>query len=346
MIRRPPRSTLFPYTTLFRSDNLDILNLEQLKESMKECDIVIHLAAIRGPYQGKKFSDYFDLIVGTSTGGIIALALANNIDAQEIVTFYKMHGPSIFSKRPLTVKEKLIKALRRTVQPEISARDIMSREYKTTTDFETINKVKTDMIKYNIAEMPILKKDRLVGIVTRGDLDKAIYHGLGHSKAKGYMTRDVICVSENTPLSSIKRIFFENNIGRVPVLKNNKIVGIVRRNNILGIKPKRTNLSLSASSTVKYSSESVGSIFINLRAKIKQRIVDYAKTDSLELLEAGFVVLSNDQFHRISDKVREDVGFLDSKRIYFEWNEWLKRDRKITRLNSSHTDISRMPSSA
>src|SRR5687767_15641395 len=26
MIRRPPRSTLFPYTTLFRSDNLIIIN--------------------------------------------------------------------------------------------------------------------------------------------------------------------------------------------------------------------------------------------------------------------------------------------------------------------------------
>src|SRR5256885_6846948 len=30
MIRRPPRSTLFPYTTLFRSENLEAL-LEQLR---------------------------------------------------------------------------------------------------------------------------------------------------------------------------------------------------------------------------------------------------------------------------------------------------------------------------
>src|SRR3712207_7242887 len=28
MIRRPPRSTLFPYTTLFRSDNIDLKTLE------------------------------------------------------------------------------------------------------------------------------------------------------------------------------------------------------------------------------------------------------------------------------------------------------------------------------
>src|SRR3712207_8681130 len=32
MIRRPPRSTLFPYTTLFRSDVLGLLHSDQLAE--------------------------------------------------------------------------------------------------------------------------------------------------------------------------------------------------------------------------------------------------------------------------------------------------------------------------
>lgn len=40
--------------------------------------------------------DYFDLIVGTSTGGIIALGLAAGLSAQEVVDFYVEHGPRIF----------------------------------------------------------------------------------------------------------------------------------------------------------------------------------------------------------------------------------------------------------
>src|SRR3712207_8030280 len=36
MIRRPPRSTLFPYTTLFRSNQIEILELvKELNEKLK-----------------------------------------------------------------------------------------------------------------------------------------------------------------------------------------------------------------------------------------------------------------------------------------------------------------------
>lgn len=68
---------------------------------------------------------------------------------------------------------------------------------------------------------------------------------------------------------------------------------------------------------------------ILLRAKIKETIVEVAKkTKMLDLLEADFVVRSNDEFHKISDKIKQEVGSLDSKRIFFEWNEWLKTSIK------------------
>lgn len=45
---------------------------------------------------GGNITDYFDLIVGTSTGGIIALGLGMGLTAGEILNFYEAHGPSIF----------------------------------------------------------------------------------------------------------------------------------------------------------------------------------------------------------------------------------------------------------
>ena len=45
---------------------------------------------------GENIANYFDLIVGTSTGGIIALGLGLGLSAKEVLTFYEKHGPSIF----------------------------------------------------------------------------------------------------------------------------------------------------------------------------------------------------------------------------------------------------------
>jgi hypothetical protein len=49
---------------------------------------------------GRRVVDHFDLIAGTSTGGIIALALGLGISAEEIVGFYEKFGPEVFSQHP------------------------------------------------------------------------------------------------------------------------------------------------------------------------------------------------------------------------------------------------------
>ena len=45
---------------------------------------------------GENIANYFDLIVGTSTGGIIALGLGLGLSAKEILAFYEESGPLIF----------------------------------------------------------------------------------------------------------------------------------------------------------------------------------------------------------------------------------------------------------
>lgn len=66
---------------------------------------------------------------------------------------------------------------------------------------------------------------------------------------------------------------------------------------------------------------------IQLRASITSTLVDVAtKSERLDLLEAPFVIKSNDMYHILAEKVKAEVGSLDSKKILFEWNEWLKRE--------------------
>ena len=63
---------------------------------------------------------------------------------------------------------------------------------------------------------------------------------------------------------------------------------------------------------------------IILRAKMKEALVNYSKFNK-NILEARFVIAANDHYHRISEGVKKEIGYLEPKRIYFEWEEWLKR---------------------
>ncbi|MCD4666569.1 type II/IV secretion system ATPase subunit [archaeon] len=64
---------------------------------------------------------------------------------------------------------------------------------------------------------------------------------------------------------------------------------------------------------------------ILLRAKIKESLVKYSQESKMpELLESDFIVKNNDMFHRISDEIRENHGKLDSKKIFLQWNRWIK----------------------
>ncbi len=65
---------------------------------------------------------------------------------------------------------------------------------------------------------------------------------------------------------------------------------------------------------------------IELRAKIKQAIVEASdKAKMPNLLEATFSVASNDEFHRLCDIVAKEVGVTDPKRVFNEWQNWLKQ---------------------
>ncbi len=66
---------------------------------------------------------------------------------------------------------------------------------------------------------------------------------------------------------------------------------------------------------------------IILRARMKEALVNYSKLNK-NILEARFVIAANEHYHRVSEGVKKEIGYLDAKRIYFEWEEWLKRAAK------------------
>ena len=73
------------------------------------------LAAVEDAIDGH-VSDYFDLAVGTSTGGILALGLGLGWSAAELLAFYEDYGPEIFEGASFW--RRLTSAVTAKYQPE------------------------------------------------------------------------------------------------------------------------------------------------------------------------------------------------------------------------------------
>ena len=72
---------------------------------------------------------------------------------------------------------------------------------------------------------------------------------------------------------------------------------------------------------------------ILLRAKTKKEIVDVAeRIGNKNILESSFTVLSNNAFHKISEKVRREIGLPTSERVFPEWQKWLNEEIKKRRI--------------
>ena len=52
-------------------------------------------------------------------------------------------------------------------------------------------------------------------------------------KAEDIMSKNPICVSENTPVEEIIDLMIKNNVIRVPVVRNDNLVGVISRCDIL-----------------------------------------------------------------------------------------------------------------
>ncbi len=133
------------------------------------------------------------------------------------------------------VKKRLIKVLKEKIMPLVRAKDMMSSPVKTISIDTTVEEARKILLRWNHTGLPAMEKGRLVGIITRSDIDKAIHHGFGHSRVKGYMSTNLITITPDTSLSGVQSLMLEHNIGRLPVIKRKRMVGIVTRTDLLRI---------------------------------------------------------------------------------------------------------------
>jgi CBS domain-containing protein len=138
------------------------------------------------------------------------------------------------------------------------AADVMTTNVVTIQPDMGVPEIARLLLKHRISAIPVVDADqRVLGIVSEGDLmrraetdtetrhswwleaistteDRAGEYIKTHGRKAGdVMSRDVVAVTEDTPLHEIAGLLEKHHIKRVPVTRDGRLIGIVSRANLL-----------------------------------------------------------------------------------------------------------------
>ena len=135
---------------------------------------------------------------------------------------------------PQKILEELLQALKNQIPQPPSARELMSSPVRTIRPETTIDEAQRILLRYGHSGLSVVDPEgRLVGIISRRDLDIALHHGFGHAPVKGYMTTNLKTITPKTLLPEIESLMVTYDVGRLPVLDQGQLVGIVTRTDVL-----------------------------------------------------------------------------------------------------------------
>lgn len=109
------------------------------------------------------------------------------------------------------------------------AKDIMTKDIITVTPTMTVKRLAMTLIKNQISGAPVVGKDgKIIGIVSEADI--VAKKG---KDVRALMSKKVISVAEDAPVEEIARLMTAHNIKRVPVMRQDEVLGIVSRADIV-----------------------------------------------------------------------------------------------------------------
>jgi tRNA nucleotidyltransferase (CCA-adding enzyme) len=135
----------------------------------------------------------------------------------------------------IQAKNKLLKVLHEKIKPKKAANDIMVYPVRVVDSEADFKKAQDIMSKFQLSTLPVVSNKKVVGLITRNIVEKALYHKLGSYKIEEYMIRDFSVVKPNTPLFAIQELIIDNNQKIVPVMKGKEITGVITRTDLLRI---------------------------------------------------------------------------------------------------------------
>lgn len=117
----------------------------------------------------------------------------------------------------------------------LKAEDIMVKEVITIGPEITLDKAIKKLVKNKISGMPVVDENgKMVGIISEKDILNFAFNGyLKSTKVEMAMVKSVIHFTPDSNIDEIALAISKNHFRRVPIIKDDRIVGIVSRRDII-----------------------------------------------------------------------------------------------------------------
>jgi len=128
----------------------------------------------------------------------------------------------------------------RSTRAEVTLENILVRDIMTSNVVSVSPSMSVeDLVKFMFEKRhmgyPVMDGDSLKGIVTFTDIQRIPYVERSVAQVSDIMTRDVISVPSDAQASDVLRLVSSKNIGRVMVIDNGKVVGILSRTDLVRV---------------------------------------------------------------------------------------------------------------
>ena len=194
-----------------------------------------------------KLRDLFDpagLFVLVSLDGhiqMVARSTTDSVDVGRIAEHFGGGGhdraaAALIRGRSLAdVRRELEAELARTVRPARTVGEIMSREPQLLPPDEPIRAAADRMQRFGHEGYPVVAEGRVVGLLTRRAVDRAMAHAMGDEPIAHIMEAGSLVVHPQDPVQHLQRVMIQHDWGQVPVADSvsGEIMGIVTRTDLL-----------------------------------------------------------------------------------------------------------------
>lgn len=132
-------------------------------------------------------------------------------------------------------EERLVSILHREINPQKTAGQIMSSPVIKVAPAVTIKQANRLLTRYNITVLPVTSEGRVLGLISRRVIEKAIFHKLENLPVSEYMTTEFAVVNPEASFYEIQDIIIEQKQRFLPVVEDDKIIGVITRTDLLNI---------------------------------------------------------------------------------------------------------------